>query len=293
MQVQYEDVLKTNEVSLAHLRHTINTNNLLSNLVLENNNIRLEVINDKKNTMNCIGAKISYKLSNIRATLKLYPSKIKINLLKEAEEKYSKIKEILDEHNILYDIHIHKKKITVNLLKIDDIYDINNSIYYIKNILGEKESYTKEPCKIHVTGIKNPKEWDNILEELLPLLVQNDITISSNYVEDIYYIMSNCIYNLGHKITLWNLVLNINKQPGFETAFCLYDNLRHSHDTNIIVPLEGYDIKSKMWSTHIEASFTIRTTGTVTQSCPSDELGRIMYYKFREAIQNMENIFIM
>ncbi len=292
MEMSYEEVKKTNEVSLAHLTKTINIFELSNMVEISNESISVKITAKLGNAMNCVGLK-AYDISHdIYVTLKIYPIKIRMlaKQLNQVENIVKNIRSILDNNidNILYDIHIHGKKITINLCSMPSPF-----IYHMLDVYSDSNMTDIEykPCKIHATGLKSPESWDYILSKLLPLFKENMLTDDDTKIDEVYYIMSNCKYNIGFKIALWELVSNIHTIEGFENAICLYDNLRKAHEAIIILPLkDNPNILSKMWRNNIEASFNIRNTGSVRQSCPSDETGKIAYDMFKDAIVNLEHL---
>lgn len=289
METYYKDVVKTNEVCLANLIYTIDINKLFDKQYIETDELRLEITSNFKNTMNCLSGRIIDKINNTQIALKIYPAKVRYNISnsKDVEYKYEEIKTIFKQNNIIFYSDLYKKKITINILLAPTMQDYNSALYATTQLLTKKDKFDKELCKIHGTGFKYPNIWENTIKNFIYILINQNLTHTSNKIEDFYYIMSNCIYKVGFNISLWDLVSNINKISDFEDCFVIYDNLRDSHEAIITLPLRTLNVKSKLWRNNIEASFIVRTTGSITQSCPSDEMGQIAYYMFKKMIETL------
>lgn len=277
--MEYENVQCTNEVSLAHINNTIDIEKLSEANTLSNDKLSIIITAKLGNAMNCVGMKVHDITHDVNATLKLYPYKIHIKLdnVKTQEES---IRSILDQH-IRYRLTRYKDKLTINILEHTKL----NIFEFISHLSSDIEC---KSAKIHATGLKSPESLDYILDNLIPLLKEHKIIEEDTVIQDLYYIMSNCKYNLGFKVALWPLVSQINMISGFEDAFCIYDNLRNAHETIIILPMENHpEITKKIWRTNIEVSFSIKNKGSVNQSSPSSETGRIAYYMLKRAIKQL------
>ena len=111
-------------------------------------------------------------------------------------------------------------------------------------------------------------------------------------IDRVYTSMSNCVYSLNRTIKIFDLAQSIKNYPGFEKAKVIYNNLLSPHKVIIFVAADlSGDLPNKIWKKkEANVSFTVYSTGRVTQSGPHRECNHKPFYLFWEAVQAITNL---
>ena len=167
---------------------------------------------------------------------------------------------------------------------LGDAPNINNVeeiiMYALKsnNINTDRMIANFNSMKLHITGLRYNNQIEITTDKFLEKFSNIEGITSKLEMKSVGYIMSNLSYFLDSPIAIWEFISQINTVPGFENAICIYENLKIAYLAIIIVPLNVSDsIRKTLWRYNVEVSYTIKNTGNVTQSCPSDECGVIAY----------------
>lgn len=247
-------------------------------------------MNKNGKIISCVAAKMLLP-SGSRATLKVYAAKISVKIRRNAEIVIKIVKNVLKNFGAEYQMIDTDKKVDITFSnfgigqKVEEIEEKIKKRLKRKEMEDDVKSIEKKLTIIHITGIRTKKQIDEtrlLFEELFL-----GTTVYSNLNNAVLYsIMSNCKYEIGYNIAIWELTKFISTAPGFENCFSIYDNLVDANCVTIVLPLNmSKKISKTLWRTNIEASFIVKNTGFVTQSTPSAECGKIAYELFCGAIK--------
>lgn len=253
-------------------------------------------MNKNQKILSSVGMKLKLNDGTV-ATLNIYAARIIVRA-KKSKELIEPISEILESINVNHAINKKERELVITLYTLGKYEKVSEVEKELREFLSEKFSTQLKEIQydmphIHTTGTRSIAHLNEI-GEIVPRLFQGTPiapTLKLNYCSNI---MSNFSYVLGKRIATYDLAVLITQVPGFENAFAIYDNVRNPNCVVIYLPLheentpKNIDL-SLFWRDNIEASYTVKKTGQVTQSCPSIEIGVFAYDLFQNAIKILGN----
>lgn len=271
--------------------------NLIKENVKDNPSVLMvgqSTMNKNDKILSCVLLKLALS-DGSAATIHLYAPRIRIVAKRNIPDIVEDIKKLLGP-DIKYVINQKKVEIMITLYSfggLGDVFDIEryllDSLVETYDGIKSSESYM---TRVHVKGTRSDSHLKEI-SSLIENMFDNSKYSSHFKVNNSYYCLVNSGYSLNKNIAIYELALHIKQAPGFQNAFCIYDNIQNSHMVIIILPLELSEEEiDKLWRKDIETTYTIRNTGIVTQSCPSIELGNISHRLLINAIEYLGKLVI-
>lgn len=249
-------------------------------------------MNKNQKILSCVGVILKLKDGTI-ATLNIYAARIIVRA-KKSKELIGCISDTLNSINVNHAINKKERELVITLYTLGNYNKVSDVEHELKTTLLEEFDVQLKEIQydmphVHVTGTRS-KEHLNEIGEVIPEMF-NDTKIAPNLkLNYCSNIMSNFSYVLANRIATYDLAILITEVPGFEDAFCIYDNVRNPNCVVIYLPLNANNLPSDIdsslfWRDNIEASYTVKKTGQVTQSCPSIDVGIYAYEMFQRAIK--------
>lgn len=245
-------------------------------------------MNRNSKIVSCVVIKMKLKDSTTVA-LKLYAPRITI-ITKKIDEVMEIVKEKLNDLDVKYEMNKKDRQSVITFSSFgnfESIVDIEDQLtkHLIPKYQTEISSIQYDMARLHITGTKSKEQIGEISEFIKLAAIEYKLS-NRLHIESVYYIMSNCSYNIGKKINIWALTNLITTAPQFSNCFCIYDNIKNAHLVTIILPLNDLpeEYTASLWRNNLEASFTVKKTGEVTQSSPSIDCGLIAHKMFCNAI---------
>jgi hypothetical protein len=291
-----EDFANTNNVSIIHCDGCISLPDLIDINLDDYPKIVIQPIPGKMSKNDKLISSVSFSMKlnkNDTVSLTIYGCKVTIKLkLYEDEKITEKIKRKLNKWNVKYQIMNDRKKIDIIFSNFGNTRTLENITEKLKFYTSKYWDYCvgnidHKITKIHITGARTETQITRTIKMFENMFKDTNVC-SKLLITNFYHSMSNCSYKIGKYINLWKFTQEITTVPGFEKAFCIYNNVTDAHTMMIVLPLNiPQNIMDKLRRKNIEATFKVTNSGCITQSSPSAECGKIAYELFCNAIKEL------
>ena len=287
------DYINTTHVSIAFFNEAINMPHLLNYEVPDSIKIRKSKMNRSDANNYCISIDLPIK-KDIVATLTVYAAKIVIKGIRPLELVEKMIQTKLDELKIKYKYKMTNfLDVTLytlgSLSSIDELKPIIIESLNKESLIAKKSSILFKKASVHATGLKNEEHSRLVVKKFISMFTTKKIAPCLT-VPRIYSIMSNSKYSFDFYINIWELASRISTAPGFDRgrSFCIYNNIISAHQVIIVLRENSTaDERASIWrhNNNIETTYTVKNTGAVHQSAPSQEIGLKAFNSFILAIK--------
>lgn len=291
-----EKYTSTTNVSLIFFQETISLPNLLKHEHDENMVIEKSRMNRSTDHNYCISMKLPLSVNeeDMVATLKVYAAKIEIRRVKPLQTLKEVVSKRLDKFGVSYSIKIVESPAYVDITlwslgcaeNLQDIEEKLRSDIGNSNLICNSPKFIFKGAFIHITGMRDEKYFKNVLAKFMSEF-HNTLIAPCLTPSGTYSIMSNSQYNLGYKLNIFEVASLIRTAPGFENCFCLYNNLTSAAHYVVVYLRVNVSDKEKehIRRKNLETSFTIKNTGAISQSNPTQVIGMRSLQLFLRAME--------